>query len=76
MPLPHRPGGAQRNKTMLPLPPVIALTLAAVGAVALAKVLAREWRRVNTELHPQESDWQHAPTLRRDPSGVYRPEDQ
>jgi hypothetical protein len=59
---------------MLPLPPVIAVTLAAVGAVALAKVLAREWRRVNTELHPQGEDQQQAPTLRRDQSGVYRPD--
>jgi len=59
---------------MLPLPPVIACTLAAVGAVALAKVLSREWRRVNAVLHPRESDEPHAATLRPDPSGVYRPD--
>ena len=74
---------------MLPLPPVIAYTLAAIGAAALTKVLAREWRRVNAELDAQELDarkqarrergGEPAPdervaTLRRDSSGVYRPE--
>jgi hypothetical protein len=39
---------------MLPLPPVIAWTLAAVGATALARVLVKEWRRVNAELDAQE----------------------
>jgi hypothetical protein len=64
---------------MLPLPPVIAWTLAAIGAVAVSKVLAREWRRVNAELDAQERANQtvardELPTLRRDPqSGVYRP---
>jgi hypothetical protein len=65
---------------MLPLPPVIAWTLAAIGAVAVSKVLAREWRRVNAELDAQERAKQavahdELPTLRRDPvSGVYRPQ--
>ncbi|HMA73729.1 MAG TPA: hypothetical protein VKP67_19935 [Xanthobacteraceae bacterium] len=65
---------------MLPLPPVIAWTLAAVGAVAISKVLVREWRRVNAELDAQERAAEvvardELPTLRRDPhSGVYRPE--
>jgi hypothetical protein len=63
---------------MLPLPPVIAWTLAAVGAAAFAKVLAREWRRVNAELDDQvgaASVPEPVATLRRDPqSGVYRPE--
>jgi hypothetical protein len=69
---------------MLPLPPVIAWTLAAIGAVAVSKVLAREWRRVNAELDAQERASERAsqavardelPTLRRDPvSGVYRPQ--
>jgi HAMP domain-containing protein len=65
---------------MLPLPPVIAWTLAAIGAVAVSKVLAREWRRVNAELDAQERASQavargELPTLQRDPqSGVYRPE--
>jgi hypothetical protein len=65
---------------MLPLPPVIAWTLAAIGVAALSKVLAKEWRRVNAELDANERAAEpvardHLPTLRRDPhSGVYRPE--
>jgi hypothetical protein len=39
---------------MLPLPPVIAWTLGAVGAVFISKLLAREWRRVNAELDARE----------------------
>src|SRR5258708_21448165 len=68
---------------MLPPPPVIAWTLAAIGAVAVSKVLAKEWRRVNSELDAQERASERAsqavardelPTLRRDPaSGVYPP---
>jgi len=65
---------------MLPLPPVVAWTLAAIGAVAISKVLACEWRRVNAELDAHERATEavarhELPTLRRDPhSGVYRPE--
>lgn len=69
---------------MLPLPPVIAWTLAAVGAVAFSKALARQWRRVNAELdaHRRDARRQAAgpaseqrATLRRDPrTGIYRPE--
>jgi hypothetical protein len=74
---------------MLPLPPVIAYTLAAIGAAALTKVLAREWRRVNAELDAQEqgarkqarresgdepAPGERVPTLRCDSNGVYRPE--
>ena len=64
---------------MLPLPPVVAWTLSAIGAVFMSKLLAREWRRVNAELDAQrrtaeEMRPQEIPTLRRDASGVYRPE--
>jgi hypothetical protein len=65
---------------MLPLPPVIAWTLAAIGAAALSKVLVKEWRRINAELDACERaaepvTREQLPTLRRDPSsGVYRPE--
>ena len=64
---------------MLPFPPVIAWTLGAVGAALLSKLLAREWRRVNAELDARQRAGeqvrpQEIPTLRRDPSGVYRPE--
>jgi len=63
---------------MLPLPPLIAWTLAAVGVAALSKLLAREWRRVNAELDAlaasrHESAREARPTLRRDPqTGIYR----
>ncbi len=69
---------------MLPLPPVIAWTLAAVGITAVSKVLVKEWRRINDELDAQaEAERraaepvarEHLPTLRRDTaSGIYRPE--
>ncbi len=62
------------------IPPVLGWTLGILGAAAVAKVLAREWRRVNEELHPREP-LREAPVrekirvLRRDPaSGIYRPE--
>jgi hypothetical protein len=65
---------------MLPVPPVIAWTLGAIGAVVMSKLLAREWRRVNAELDAQERATaevrpQEIRKLRRDPvTGVYRPE--
>jgi hypothetical protein len=52
-----------------------------VAAVALTRVLVREWRRVNEILHTRKvasSDQlrrEAFPTLRRDPrTGVYRPD--
>ncbi len=61
-------------------PPVLGWTLGILGAAVVAKVLVREWRRVNEELHPGEA-LREAPVrekirvLRRDPaSGIYRPE--
>jgi hypothetical protein len=65
---------------MLLFPPVIAATLAAIGVVALSKVLARQWQRVNAELDTSERAaatvrTKDLPTLRRDPvTGVYRPQ--
>jgi hypothetical protein len=63
---------------VLPLPPVISFTLAAIGAAALAKLLAREWRRVNAQLDAQAAEAmarETLPTLRRDPqTGIYRPD--
>jgi hypothetical protein len=65
---------------MLPFPPVIAATLAAIGVIALSKVLAREWQRVNAELDAHERAAatvrsRDVPTLRRDPvTGEYRPQ--
>jgi hypothetical protein len=65
---------------MLPLPPVIARALAAVGAMVLSRLLEREWRRVNAELDAGGRTAatvarKDLPTLRRDPvTGVYRPQ--
>jgi hypothetical protein len=61
-------------------PPLIGWALGALGVAVVAKVLAREWQRVNDELHPSEPivespAREKIPVLRRDPkSGVYRPE--
>jgi hypothetical protein len=63
---------------MLPFPPVIACTLAAIGIAALSKMLAREWKRVNAELDAHERSAaavasKDLPTLRLDPAtGEYR----
>ncbi|MCK0206905.1 hypothetical protein MWN33_02540 [Starkeya koreensis] len=63
------------------MPPVFVVALGALGVAALAKVLARESRRVNAELAALRRDEaagrdpRHG-TLRRDPaSGEYRPSD-
>jgi len=62
------------------LPPVVAWTLGAIGAVVLVRLLTREWQRVNAELDQARpvrvTDPERArmPKLRRDPAtGVYQP---
>ena len=62
------------------LPPLVAWTLGAIGAVVLVKLIGREWQRINGELDQANplrvSDPERAafPKLQRDPStGVYRP---
>jgi hypothetical protein len=67
---------------MFPFPSVITAALGMLGAAALARTLAREWRRINEELdHAEQAatveavDPERLPKLRRDPrTGVYRPE--
>jgi hypothetical protein len=66
---------------MLPVPPVLGWTIAAVATAALGRLLVREWRRVNEMLEAQELSAsaelprEAFPTLRPDPrTGVYRPE--
>jgi hypothetical protein len=62
------------------IPPMIVWALGALGATVVAKVVVKEWRRVNEHLHPgapmtEAPVAEKIPTLRRDPhSGVYRPE--
>ena len=58
------------------MPPLIVWALGVVGAVALARLIVREARRINAELHPTApaSGDHDAVTLERDPApGVYRP---
>jgi hypothetical protein len=61
------------------MPPVVLWALGAIGATLVAKWLAREARRINAELHPEEP---HPVDLGRvkgrkleqDPeTGIYRP---
>lgn len=66
---------------MPPIPPVLGWTAGIVAAVALTRVLVREWRRVNAMLHPRkvatndQPRREAFPTLRRDPrTGIYRPD--
>jgi len=61
------------------LPPLVAWTLGAIGAVVVMK-LNREWQRINAELDQARpvrvTDPERArlPTLRRDPAtGEFRP---
>ncbi len=62
------------------MPQVLIIVLGAIGAAIAAKLLAREWRRINDELDrsraepaPAESR-ETLPKLQRDPvTGEYRP---
>jgi hypothetical protein len=58
------------------MPPLIVWALGVVGAVALARLIAREARRINAVLHPRAPvpSGDEAIRLERDPeTGVYRP---
>jgi hypothetical protein len=61
------------------MPPLIIWALGALGAVVLVRLVAREARRINAELHPHrpatvEGNDADAVHLERDPkTGVYRP---
>jgi hypothetical protein len=66
---------------MPPIPPVFGWAAGLVAAVALTRVLIKEWRRVNEVLHPRKVATNDGvrrdaiPTLRRDPrTGIYRPD--
>ena len=58
------------------MPPLIVWALGVVGAVALARLIVREARRINAELHPATpapADGEPV-TLELDPAtGIYRP---
>ncbi len=62
------------------VPPVVTIAVGIVGAAIVARLVVREWRRINAELArvrtapvataPREA----IPRLRRDPvTGIYRP---
>jgi hypothetical protein len=58
------------------MPPLIVWALGVVGAIALARLISREARRINAELHPREPvhGRDDAVRLERDPAtGIYRP---
>jgi hypothetical protein len=58
------------------MPPLIVWALGAVGAVALARLIAKQARRIGAQLNPQPPATREAEavTLERDPkTGVYRP---
>jgi hypothetical protein len=63
------------------MPAILLWTVGAVGVLAAAKWIMRESRRINAELHPDRygepaASRSASPNgrLRRDASGVYRPE--
>jgi hypothetical protein len=65
---------------MVPVPPLLALTLGALGAAFVVKHFAKEWRQTNADVDRDEdasiakSKGGAVPTLRRDPqTGIYRP---
>jgi hypothetical protein len=61
------------------MPPVILWALGALGAAVVVRLLVREGRRINAELHPDNRasvDARHAEVrnLVQDPvTGIYRP---
>lgn len=62
------------------MPPVLVWMIGAVGVVIVAKLVAKEWRRVNAELDKERAAMVADPqrrayrSLRRDPkTGEYRP---
>jgi len=65
---------------MVPVPPLLALTLGALGAAFVVKHIAKEWRKAKADVDRDEappvaeSKNQAVPKLRRDPqTGIYRP---
>ena len=61
------------------MPQALLLVLGAIGAAIAAKLIAREWQRVNDELdqaraEPVDVERDRMTSLRRDPAtGEYRP---
>jgi hypothetical protein len=65
--------------TIPPIPHLLAWSLGAFGVAALVRFAVNEYRRVNSELDavrtaPVRDRRRDIPTLRRDASGVWRPD--
>jgi len=65
---------------MVPVPPLLALILGALGAAFVVKHFAKEWQKAKADVDRDESAPVEAakskavPKLRRDPqTGIYRP---
>ena len=64
---------------MVPVPPLLAVTLGVLGAAFVVKHFVKEWRRPDADLGkakdaPAAESWGEVPKLRRDPqTGIYRP---
>ena len=63
---------------MVPVPPLIAVTLGVIGAAFVVRHIAKEWRRDNDlektdDQAVAKSNSDVVPTLRRGPDGTYRP---
>lgn len=61
------------------LPPAVVWTIGTIGAAVVAKLVIREWQRVNADLERAKAasvkiDRHALPRLRRDPTtGIYQP---
>lgn len=58
------------------MPPLIVWALGVVGAMALARLIVREARRVNADLHPTApapAEEEPVPLELDQASGIYRP---
>ncbi len=65
---------------MVPVPPLIALTLGVLGAAFAVRYFAKQWRRANADPDGAkgapviDSSGAAVPKLRRDPeTGIFRP---
>jgi len=69
-------GAAEPTVVEPDMPPAIIWAFGAFGALVAARWLAREAKRINALLHPEDgaSDEDEVRTLEQDPvTGIYRP---
>jgi hypothetical protein len=62
---------------MVPVPPLIAITLGTLAAALVVRHFAKEWRRdadlAKAKEAPRAESKTDVPKLRRDADGIYRP---